>query len=283
MSLYNNDLGNPGIVRAIIVEIVNTKVRVYIPSINNSLTKETYMKIENRKSLPLASICISNPNANVMLHEGQFVWCLFEGGDHRYPVVIGLYGISTANSSDGDSSNTIGPLNVEGGEPTIISNSGGFILYNGLIRCMNGKDAGYEADEGLDIAAPIGTEIYSPCNGIIRYSEYGHTPWGISKFGADRKDTPYSIGINMSTSVNYAGKNISYIFLTHLSKLKYNVPDGSGGRTVKQGELIGWSGTANSSPHLHIGLSPSSWSPLRNNQVRSFFNSKYGQTWEVGK
>lgn len=166
---------------------------------------------------------------------------------------------------------------------TNITVDGNTTYYNGLIRCITGTDAGYSADEGLDISAPIGTPVYAPCNGIIRYSEYGHTPWGVSKWGSRHDDTPYSIGINMDTSVSYAGKNINYIFLTHLSKLVYNIPDGSGGRPVSTGELIAYSGTANNSPHLHIGLSNRNWDPLRNDEVRAFFNSAYGQKWEVGK
>ena len=155
-------------------------------------------------------------------------------------------------------------------------------FYNGLIRCIDGTDAGYEADEGLDVAAPIGTPVYSPCDGTFVYSERGHTPWGIDKFGRKKDDTPYSIGINMNTPVQYGGKTISYIFLTHLSKLVYHIPKGQGGQTVTAGQHIAYSGTANDSPHLHIGLSPSSWNPLRNNQVRAFFASQYGEAWKVG-
>ena len=155
--------------------------------------------------------------------------------------------------------------------------------YNGLIRCINGTDAGYVGDEGLDVSAPFGTPVYAPCDGTIRYSEYGHTPWGRTKFGSKRDDTPYSIGIDMNTPINYANKTISYIFLTHLSRLVYDVPSGSGGKSVKAGELIAYSGTANDSPHLHIGLSPSSWNPLTMQQTRDFFGSKSGAKWEVGK
>lgn len=174
-------------------------------------------------------------------------------------------------------------ITVNSNQGSNITIDGNNKLYNGLIRCINGTDAGYDGDEGLDVSAPMGTPVYAPCNGTMRYSEYGHTPWGRSKFGSRRDDTPYSIGIDMANPVQYGGKNISYIFLTHLSKLVYNVPSGSGGKAIKAGEIIAYSGTANDSPHLHIGLSPSSWSPLPMSQVRSFFNSRSGEKWEVGK
>ena len=166
---------------------------------------------------------------------------------------------------------------------TIITIDGNTVYYNGLIRCMSGTDTGYAGDEGLDISAPMGTPVYSPCDGTFRFSEYGHTPWGISKWGSKKDDTPYSIGIYMNTPVTYAGKTISYVFLTHLSSVVNTIHDGQGGQQVKVGELIGYSGTANSVPHLHIGLSPKSWDPLTMQQTREFFNSSYNLKWEVGK
>lgn len=177
-------------------------------------------------------------------------------------VLVGNYYTGMFSASSGTASITI---------------DGNTVYYNGLIRCINGTDQGYESDEGLDIGAPIGTPVYAPCNCTIRYSEHGHTPW------TGPNDTAYSIGLYMDQPVQWAGKNIEYIFLTHLSRLVYNVPNGSGGQRVVTGQLLAYSGTANSSPHLHIGLSPRSWSPLRNNQVRDFFASTYGQQWVVGK
>lgn len=157
--------------------------------------------------------------------------------------------------------------------------------YNGLMRPISGIDRGYSADEGLDIGAIIGTPVYSPCNGTFVYSEYGHTPWGRSKFGKKKDDTPYSIGITLDKPIVFNNKIITYLFLTHLSKLVYDIPNGKGGQKVKMGELIGYTGTANDSPHLHIGFSPSKnkWEPLRNNDVRYIFKSSYGETWTVGK
>ena len=165
-------------------------------------------------------------------------------------------------------------------QSTSVVIQGDLTLYNGMIRCINGTDQGYDSDEGLDIGAPIGTPVYSPCNGTFRYSEYGHTPWD------GPNDTAYSIGIWLDSPISFAGEQIEYVFLTHMSSLIYNIAPDTSNQRVQMGELIGYSGTANGSPHLHIGLSHRQlepWAPLRNNQVRAFFNSTYGETWEVGK
>lgn len=157
--------------------------------------------------------------------------------------------------------------------------------YNGLMRPINGTDKGYESDEGLDVESKVGEPIYSPCDGTFVYSETGHTPWGRDKWGKKGDDTPYCIGINMDKPLTYNGKSYRYMFLAHLAKVVYDIPDGKGGQKVKTGELIGYCGTANDSPHLHIGLSGSKeeWSPLRMVDVRKVFGSSAGSTWVAGK
>ena len=45
-----------------------------------------------------------------------------------------------------------------------------------------------------------------------------------------------------------------YVWYTHLSRLRFQVPDGSRGPHVDQGELLGWTGIGNRVPHLHFGV-----------------------------
>lgn len=288
---YNNSNNYGGIYRAMLIDS-NGQLRIYVPGLHsNNLDKNNLEKYVNILPEPIWNV----PNLEAQKHEVPThpCWVTFENGDSRRPIIMGwlgkgiMYSVNDSSSSS-EGSNTSGGNNYStgtynpSGEAPTITIDGGAKYYNSLIRCMNGTDAGYVRDEGLDVSAPIGTPVYSPCNGTIRYSEYGHTPWGQTKFGSKRDDTPWSIGIDMSNSVQYAGKTISYVFLTHLSRLVYDVPSGSGGRPVKAGELIAYSGTANDSPHLHIGLSPSSWNPLTMQQTRDFFNSKLGEQWVVG-
>ena len=306
-----------GLYRAIVIEAVDTPTdsknsnvaqkscRLYIPALHREqmpfklsdsgeiqgcifdLTPEENKQNDSltmqKENYPIAQVCSWGVCPQFTM--GEQVWIMFENGDSEFPVVIGNLAATLPLSSEltlipNSEYSAINPLEIL---ETTITFVNGQKFYNNLMRPISGVDRGYAADEGLDIVAPIGTPIYSPCDGTFVYSEFGHTPWGRTKFGTKKDDTAYSIGININTPFNYAGKTISYIFLTHLSKLVYNIPSGKGGQQVKAGELIAYSGTANDSPHLHIGLSPANWNPLRNDEVRAVFGSTYGQTWEVGK
>jgi murein DD-endopeptidase MepM/ murein hydrolase activator NlpD len=123
----------------------------------------------------------------------------------------------------------------------------------GLIMPVPGADArhngAYAADSGLDIMVPVGSPVVAAGAGTIVYSEPGHTPW------TTPPDTPNSILIALDTPFVYRGRKYGYTWYTHLSRLRYHVPDGSGaGRHVEQGELIGWTGVGNRVPHLHFGV-----------------------------
>lgn len=48
-------------------------------------------------------------------------------------------------------------------------------------------------------------------------------------------DTPYCIGINMDKSLTYNGRSYKYMFLAHLAKVVYDIPDEKGGQKVKTG------------------------------------------------
>lgn len=283
-NLMNYNSGISGIYRAKLI-IEDSDIRVYVPSLHsinpfdeNGVLKSDY----NKYMFPQALWCAYNLESIDPANQVGPAWVMFENGNIIRPVILSYTVIGGGNSSSTNGNNQ-DDYSTDSPIQTVITIDGDTKYYNGLIRCINGTDAGYVGDEGLDVGAPIGTPVYAPCDGTIRYSEFGHTPWGQTKWGPNRDDTCYSIGIDMSKSVSYAGKTISYIFLTHLSKLIYNVPSGSGGRAVKAGELIAYSGTANGSPHLHIGLSPSSWNPLTMQQTRDFFASSLGETWVVGK
>jgi len=112
-------------------------------------------------------------------------------------------------------------------------------------------DKAYDSDSGVDFACPVGTEVYSPCDGYIIYSEWGHTPWGTINYPG--LDTPYSILIEMKDPIIFEGKEYYYVWMTHMSKLVYNVPDG-GYKEIKQGEYLGKTGLGNRNSHLHMGI-----------------------------
>ena len=108
---------------------------------------------------------------------------------------------------------------------------------------------------GMDIMAAFGTPIYSPVDGTMLFSEWGHT----CNTGWD--ETAYTVMIRMSNPTNINGTPIDTVFLTHMSGIIYRCPQGSCNKTVKKGQLLGFVGnasgtseTAGWAPHLHITL-----------------------------
>lgn len=113
---------------------------------------------------------------------------------------------------------------------------------------------GYAADTGEDIAVPKGTVVVACADGKIIYSERGHTPWSPENHPECPNDTPNSILLEFREPQKINGVTYYYAWYTHLSKLYYNVSDGSSGLWVKAGEKIGETGIGNNDAHLHFGL-----------------------------
>ena len=110
---------------------------------------------------------------------------------------------------------------------------------------------------GIDIMANFGTPVYSPVDGTMVYSTWGHT---VNK-GSD--ETAYSVTLMPSKTVTFNGTEIDEIFLTHMSGIRYRCEEGECNRTVKKGELLGFVGNAASTAgesgwasHLHITFYP---------------------------
>ena len=109
---------------------------------------------------------------------------------------------------------------------------------------------------GIDIAAPMGTPIYSPVDGKLVYSHWGNT---VNK-GSD--ETAYSVRITLDTMFLHDDVLVTDVFLTHLSGIVYRCSNvNECNRKIKKGELIGFvgtaAGTATSSgfaPHLHMSI-----------------------------
>lgn len=126
------------------------------------------------------------------------------------------------------------------------------MIRNPIPSTTRKNDGGYDADSGLDILVPVGTPCLAVADGRVIYSERGHTPWVAN---ADHPyDTPNSVLLQLDTPVKVAGVTVNFAWYTHLSKLAYQVPDGSEPLVVKSGQVLGWSGTGNNVPHLHLGL-----------------------------
>jgi murein DD-endopeptidase MepM/ murein hydrolase activator NlpD len=90
----------------------------------------------------------------------------------------------------------------------------------------------WQSDNALDMGVPEGTPIYAVADGVV-------------KLAGGSNDDPSSRFNGFRFTLE--GDDNAW-FYTHLSEL-----DVQEGDTVKQGQLIGYSGTANGVEHLHIG------------------------------
>lgn len=144
--------------------------------------------------------------------------------------------------------------------------------------------AGYE-HKGIDITAYFGTPVYSPVNGVIEYSEWGHTR---NKSG---NETSYTVTIKMDGYITIDGKRVNKFFMTHMSGIRYRCSYGCNKR-VKMGELIGFTGTASGStcgsstwaPHLHITVYPDNnySGGLTTVQTEKIYGLKSGMSIKAG-
>lgn len=122
-------------------------------------------------------------------------------------------------------------------------------LPSGFYNPMpGGVFAGYQGDTGLDIAGSP-RPIYALAAGTLDYSEPGHTLW------TGRSDTANSVRFELDTPIPYKGRRVTHVYYTHLSRLETLQHEGDPVRRhVEGGELLGMSGVARGSPHLHVGL-----------------------------
>lgn len=111
-----------------------------------------------------------------------------------------------------------------------------------------GVVAGYQADTGLDIAG-LRRQVFAIASGTLDYSEPGHTLW------TGPQDTPNCVRVELDTPIPWKGRRVTHVYYAHLSELTTIQHEGDTPRRhVEGGELLGVSGIANRSPHLHIGL-----------------------------
>jgi hypothetical protein len=122
-------------------------------------------------------------------------------------------------------------------------------LPSGFYNPMpGGVMAGYQADTGLDIAGTP-RPVYALAAGTLDYSEPGHTLW------TGPGDTANCVRFELDEPIPWKGHLVTHVYYAHLSKLETLQPEGASPRRhVEGGELLGVSGVARHSPHLHIGL-----------------------------
>lgn len=147
--------------------------------------------------------------------------------------------------------------------PTRLTN---YVTYGGgtfifPVTPANGKYSGSYNHTSIDIMSVFGTPIYSPVDGTLMYSEWGHT---VNK-GSD--ETAYTVSIRLSNPTVVGGKNINIMFLTHMCGIVYRCSSGHCNRHISKGDLLGFVGNASGSaasvgwaPHLHMTFYDTSYS-----------------------
>jgi murein DD-endopeptidase MepM/ murein hydrolase activator NlpD len=93
----------------------------------------------------------------------------------------------------------------------------------------------WESDNAVDMGVKRGTPLYAVTSGTIG-----------SQFGALNSSDPRMLGLRL----HLVGGGNEYYY-AHLSRFAPGIKPGA---TVRQGQLIGYSGTANGVDHLHIGV-----------------------------
>ncbi len=113
---------------------------------------------------------------------------------------------------------------------------------------------GYAGDTGVDIAG-FHMPVYAVAAGTIIYSEPGHTRWASDDRAVLlRLDTPITVERRLADDER-STRSITHVWYAHLSVLRFQQATSSRTkRRVGAGELLGISGIANGSPHLHLGL-----------------------------
>ncbi|MEZ4447355.1 MAG: hypothetical protein R3B72_50230 [Polyangiaceae bacterium] len=123
-------------------------------------------------------------------------------------------------------------------------------LHGGIHNPMPGGIlGGYPADTGLDIAG-FHRPVYALASGTLEYSEPGHTRWATD-------DRAVRLRLDEPIAILHHGRQrmITHVWYAHLSVLRFDQPQHSPAkRRVAAGELLGISGVAGGSPHLHLGL-----------------------------
>lgn len=148
------------------------------------------------------------------------------------------------------------------------------------ITPVNSKYQFGYSHNGIDLAAYFGTPVYSPVDGTLVYSEWGHTS------NRQGDETAYSVSINLDKPTTYDGVTIGSVFLTHLSGIRYRCNPCN--RKVKKGELVGFSGNASGrqvwAPHLHMTLHPKDnyGGGLKTEKIESLYGIKDGCQLNAG-
>lgn len=121
-------------------------------------------------------------------------------------------------------------------------------LSCGLVDPLpGGYLAGYALDTGLDIAS-MPVDVFAVAAGRIVYAEKGHTAWNSAR------DSPYAVLVALEDPIAHDDRLVTHVWYAHLESVVREVARGDDAVHVEAGALLGTSGRANGSYHLHLGM-----------------------------
>lgn len=136
----------------------------------------------------------------------------------------------------GETRDTLGQLAAPGLNPGHLLGAPGKLIGGpgqGTHSYTSGPN-NWQSDRAVDIRVPVGTPVYAPFAGVVDAHSYGPLGSGDPRMAGLR--------INLHGAGNSA-------YLAHLSKII-----AAPGQRVRQGELLGYTGSANGVPHLHFAV-----------------------------
>ena len=113
-------------------------------------------------------------------------------------------------------------------------------------RTINGKTRDHQ---GTDIAAKVGTQVYSACKGVVvRIGGSGYGSDSAGGYPASNNSLLIKVDPSCYKDPN---QQPTYIWYGHLAQRYKGTDIGS---SIEQGQLIGISGTKGTGPHLHFEI-----------------------------
>lgn len=161
-------ISNTMLVKGTVVDLSDpnseSRVKVRIPCYHGISGEEGSISDEN---LPWAQQCLQRSN---MVDVGNTVWITFEGGDVRFPIILGQLG-STAVFADDFGTSGSGSLGIVGGEYDITIDGvtyhvgGSTLAEMGLSLITINEGGSYSAYNGWDVnGISIGLLGFHLCN-----------------------------------------------------------------------------------------------------------------------
>lgn len=160
----NEIKSNFNVVKGIVVDVNDpsnlARAKVRIPCYHGSEDDENHL---NDDELPWAQSCLQRNNAFTV---GDTVWITFEGGDTRYPVIIGQLG-STANFPDDIYGMGSGGYGIVGGEYDITIDGHTYHVGGSTLAEMGVSII--TINEGGDYSAYNGHDVNGPSAGLMGF------------------------------------------------------------------------------------------------------------------